>query len=406
MRKKQSFIIAAAILMTVFSIIIISNAQNIYTILSDKKLRANGHNVYVSEEREINTITNTKDNSVIKAEGNKIVTGAYIIENGNVEEAQIKKKSFVINKDREGEKTIEFSQIIKDGKVISVSPSVEGSVADFYQGIDKVIFTDNECHGLWVTDKSLYDIVNIQSDSVGSYSKKVLYSEKKKLEKRGVDTDEIILYWVEKPILSPNEDKIVFQSNRSGYPLNCAVTLWITDLKGNTEQIVNEGNICAIDWLSNEEILFTNSDLMIKKVSLRDGSITTLFNKPVHVSGIIPGGKYLIYQNIKDHSVDCNLYQYNLDTNESIPISLPIGYRANGAAVYRWHANKTKVVFYIMNDNGDLKLMIHDCITGETKEILAPNNTKFNHEIIPKWDNDNVIFSAGGKTYSVNISNQ
>jgi len=406
--KKKQLIFIAIIFIVAFSIIVALNAQNIYSVLSNIKLRSNGNNVYVSEEREINTIISNKDKSVINAEGNKKVTGAYIIENGQVEATEIQGKSVVINKGKEDEKTIEFFQIIKNGEIISVVPSLEGSTMNFSQGKSKIIFTDSGSQSLWIADKYLNNVVNIQPDRVDPYSIQELRDEKKKLEGKGIDIDALILYWVGRPLLSPDEDKIVFQSNRSGYPYNCKETLWVTDMECNTYQIADEENVHSIGWLSNDEILFSNSDFIIKKVSLKDNSITNVFDKPasIHSSGMLSGGEYIFYQNMAGASVDDDLYQYNLTTNESMLINLPDGYKANGTAVFDWHLNKSKVVFYVMNEKTEYKLIVHDCVTGKTNEISVPGNTKFDREIIPKWNNDSIIFSAGGKTHSIDMNNQ
>ena len=59
-----------------------------------------------------------------------------------------------------------------------------------------------------------------------------------------------------------------------------------------------------------------------------------------------------------------------------------------------------------MNEKTEYKLIVHDCVTGKTNEISVPGNTKFDREIIPKWNNDSIIFSAGGKTHSIDMNNQ
>ena len=93
------------------------------------------------------------------------------------------------------------------------------------------------------------------------------------------------------------------------------------------------------------------------------------------VSGIIPGGNYLIYQNMTGASVDKELYQYNLTTNESTLINLPDGYTTS--RFYDWHPDKSKVVFYVLNGKTNLKILVHDCVTGKTTEIFTPGNTEF-----------------------------
>jgi hypothetical protein len=373
-------------------------------VLSDKKLRPIGNNVLIYQEPQKNTIEVGKGEYItVEAEGNRVLKEAYVIEDGEVKTTEIRKKTFVINEGKQDEKTVEFAQVIKDGEIVSVYPVEKGPIMNFSQGKNKIIFTDNGSQSLWVADKSLDNIVNIQPDTVEPYSKQVLMEEKKKLEGKDIDTDAIILYWVARPILSPDEDKVVFHSNRSGYPYNCKGTLWVTDMEGNTRQVVDEESVSAIGWLSNEEILFEASDYTIKKVSLKDGKISTVIDKPasVSVSGIIPGGNYLIYQNMTGASVDKELYQYNLTTNESTLINLPDGYTTR--YFYDWHQDKSKVVFYVMNGKANLKILVHDCVTGKTTEIFAPDNNEFDDSTYPKWNNDNIIFCAGGKTYSVNV---
>jgi WD40 repeat protein len=403
--RKRNIILAGAIIIIILGVIIIAYAKNMHSTLSDKKLRPIGNNVLIYQEPQKNTIEVGKGEYItVEAEGNRVLKEAYVIEDGEVKTTEIRKKTFVINEGKQDEKTVEFAQVIKDGEIVSVYPVEKGPIMNFSQGKNKIIFTDNGSQSLWVADKSLDNIVNIQPDTVGPYSKQVLMEEKKKLEGKDIDTDVLILYWAARPMLSPDEDKVVFQSNRSGYPYNCRISLWVTDMEGNTSQIVaEEKSVAAIGWLSNEEILFRGNDYTIKKVSLKDGKISTVIDKPasVSVSGIIPGGNYLIYQNMTGASSDKELYQYNLTTNKSTLISLPDGYTTS--RFYDWHPDKSKVVFYVVNGKTNLKILVHDCATGKTTEIFAPGNTEFESSIRPKWNNDNVIFCAGGKTYSVNV---
>ncbi|NLC68794.1 MAG: hypothetical protein GX754_08485 [Clostridiaceae bacterium] len=404
----RNIVLAGVMIIIILGVIIIVYTRNLYTPVSSKELELVDDNILIYQEPQ--KITKEVDKGVyvtVELEGKQVMkeacVEAYVIEDGEVKAADIRKKTFVINEGKPGEKTVEFVQVIKDGKIVSVYPSQGGQIMNFSQGKSKIIFTDNGSQGLWVVDKSLDNILNIQPDTVGPYSKQVLMEEKRKLEDKNIDTDTLILYWAARPVLSPDENRVVFHSNRSGYPYNCRGTLWVTDMEGNTNEIVvEEKSVAVIGWLTNEEILFRSNDYTIKKVSSKDGKISTVIGKPASIStsGIVPDGNYLVYQNMTGASLNNELYQYNLKTNESKLIKLPEEYTTT--RFYDWHQDKSKVVFYVVNGKTDLKLLIHDCTTCKTIEIFAPGNIKFESSIPPKWNNDSVIFCASGKTYMAN----
>jgi hypothetical protein len=241
-----------------------------------------------------------------------------------------------------------------------VQPEKEGEARVVY-GLKMVEVVDNADKSLWVGDINTLDLRNIQPESVGDYSQEALLAKKEILVKEGKDPDNYILYWVSTPILSPNEERIAFSSNRQGFPENQNAALWINDMNGNTQKIADEskeGSITPIVWVSDDEIIYWGAEHNLTKVTIATGNAVQLLNQ-VAVCSASPREGYVINAPLIDGEVSPNQYIYNGKENKNAQLNIPAGFRAMGN--YSWNDTGDRVAFYITDNDLNAKLVKVDC---------------------------------------------
>lgn len=334
-------------------------------------------------------------------QGNKVISGAYILKGDVLQEIQTKKFNITINNGKENEYSFKLLQFIKDGKIVTVRPETEGEAHNLVVGKSKVLFTDEYAKSLWLANIETLDPVNIQPETVDNYSQAALFKKKDDLAKEGKDVDEIILYWAANPIISPDESLVAFASNRHGYPHNLNTGLWVTTLSGKTYLLFDEsskGSIIPICFENNDKIVYVDSNNHLKKVAVHTGVSESLLDKEVMVTGSSLDGRFIMYQYIKEGFSQPEHFMYDLKNNKEVIIPVPSGYKTN--AFYGWDNLNTNVAFYVQDFSGNIKLFAFNCITAQSVVLDPPEGTKFDLDTVPSWSEGRVIFAAGGRLYS------
>lgn len=328
------------------------------------------------------------------------ITGGYVIQENKTVPVTTEKYTVTINKGSEQEYNFNLIKFISNDQVLSIRPEKEGSPLDFIVGKKMIVFRTGYDKGLWIMDKNSLQPNNIQPESVNGISQSELDIKRSELAKEGKDPESYILYWAVNPLLSPNEDCIAFASNREGFPLNTKTGLWITDLKGNTELIVQENDdITPITWASGSEVIYIGDSGLLKKINVDTKAVETLINNKVSVNTSSPNGKKIIYQNVEKGQVLPDVFVISTDTGKNLKLSIPSGFSCQG--FYGWDETSSKVAFYIQDMNLNLKLVILDLNNSKNVILDAPQNTKFDDYVVPSWSNGKVIISASGKTFAV-----
>ncbi|KKM08982.1 hypothetical protein SY88_21270 [Clostridiales bacterium PH28_bin88] len=361
-------------------------AKNIFTKVLDSSFRGMQGGVMIKESGGV---------------GERVINGAYILVEGKLKETPTDTVSITINKGEDNEYSFDLVKVVRNGKVVSVRPGKEGGPLHFKAGINKVIFTDQYHKSLWVADIADLEPRNIQPELVGDISQKNLFAKKEDLARQGKDTDEYILYWVSAPILSPDENKIVFASNRLGYPSNFDFSLWLTDLQGNTQLLVDEtdkGSVIPVAWANSDKVVYQGPSGELKYVNVHTGETKIVVDERVAISSSSPDGKYIIYNPVRGGIIQPELHVLDTEKDNSYLVTLPEGYKTNG--FYGWGTDNESVAFYVQDFNGNIKLMIMHCSSVEVISLDAPENTSFDEDVIPFWSDGRVLFSAGGKLYS------
>lgn len=336
--------------------------------------------------------------------GERVVQGAYVLVENQLTETPTETVSITINKGKENEYTFNLVKVKKDNKVVSVLPDKEGGPLNLFVGREKMLFTDQYQKSLWVADLSTFEPRNLQPEVVDNISQHDLHLKKNELSKQGKDTDEYVLYWAGAPVLSPDENKIAFVSNRLGYPENCNLSLWLTDLQGNTRLLVDEtdnGSVTPLTWANNEELVYQGTNGELKSVNTNTGKTGILVDQKVSVRIFSPGGKYIIYNPVQAGNVKPEIYLFNYEDKHSSLITIPNGFRING--FYSWDESYNKVAFYVSDFSdftGNLKLVIVDCSSLAVSVLDPPDGTSFDPEIVPSWVEGELVFVAGGKLYT------
>lgn len=382
-RKKYLFFI-------VFSIILVAgftqtNALDTFTKILDENLRGMPGGIFISEQGNFE----------------RIIFGGYILKENKMEPVQTEKATITINKNTPDEYSFELVKFIKDGSVISVQSSKEGAAHNLIVGTKKILFTDQAELGLWVADINTLEPINIQPEEVNGISQKEIAEKKLELLKQGKDPDSHILYWVGAPMLSPNEDLVAFCSNRRNFPDNLKVSLWITNMAGDTVEVAAENeDITLITWLNNNEICFVGEKIYLKKVNINTGEISVLIDYKIKVNSYSPNKQYIMYQKVDGGYILPEMYVYNVNEDATTQLKLPSGFKNIG--FFGWDEKGSKVAFYIADMEANSKLAVTNLIDLQVIILDAPNKTRFDEYIVPSWAGNRVIFSAGGKLYSTN----
>ncbi|WP_028307714.1 PD40 domain-containing protein [Desulfitibacter alkalitolerans] len=332
----------------------------------------------------------------------RFVSDGYVLKDGNIEKLKTQTKSITIENGYGDRYTFDFMKFSMEDKVVSVKPTVEGGSHNLIVGENIIVFTDQAETGLWVADINTLDAKNIQPDKVNNLSLTDLLNKKIELEEKG-EVPIGTFSWIYNPVLSPNEDTIAFISNRNGFPDNLHLTLWITDINGNTKEVVDESDnnsVAPIMWVNNDELVYLayNPIDELKIVNIRTGEKKHLMMLGTEFSfNSAPAkGQYLLYSPIKGASLVHENYIYNVVTQKSFSLLMPEGYKNEGLHV--WNEAGNKIAYYIRSSEGSRKLLVADCATAKTVIYEPPTGTEFEH--IPSWSNDTVVFSANGKLYS------
>lgn len=387
-RQRKLLLVGSLLLLSIliFGLTRVS-ATNLYTKISDHPLRGMPGGVLIKERGGI---------------GERTITGAYVLVGNKLKETPTETVSLTINKGKPNEYSFQLVKIMKNGRVVSVRPAREGGPLYLTVGKKRVIFTDLGHKSLWVADLATLDQPkNIQPEVVGNISQQDLYKKKEELAKRGIDPDERILYWVARPILSPDENNIAFSSNRLGYPENCRSSLWLTDLQGNTRLLVDEsdrGSIIPVCWENDEVVIYQGAAGGLKSVNVNTGKTEILINQEIMVTGASPDGKYIIYNPSEDGLVQPDHYVFNFEDKKSYYIAVPEGFRTQG--FYSWDEDNKKVAFYVQDAQAKVKLIVLDCASMAVTSLDSPEGTSFDEGVVPVWVDGRVIFAAGGKLYA------
>ena len=331
------------------------------------------------------------------SDGREII-GGYILQDNNPVPIKTEKHTLTINKGTEGEYSFSLVKFIKDGQVLSISPEKEGSVIEFVTGNKNIVFTVSSNKGLWVADTSSFLPTNIQPETVNGISQNELNKKRSDLANQGKDPDSYLLYWAVQPLLSPSEDRIAFGSNRAGFPENTTIGLWMSDLQGDTDQVVQESDdITPITWINDTELVYVGEKGYLKKVDLKTKAISTIINNKVSVNTSSPDGAYIIYQNVDQGQVLPDVMILDANTGNIVRLDIPSGFTCQG--FYGWDESSNKVAFYVQDLNLNLKLVLFNPIDSTISVLEAPENTRFDDYVVPSWTNGKVVISADGKTF-------
>ena len=338
----------------------------------------------------------------------EIVDG-YSLDSSGLTKMQSEIKNITIFSNTSDEKSFELVIFKKDGKTVSILPKISGSIHNFKVGKEKLLFTDNSLKGLWIADINNIEPVNIQPDTVNGISYTELMKKQDELTKSGKARDYFFLIWVDLPMMSPNEQKIIFLSNRTAIPESSISSLWLTDMEGNTELIhdgIKEGQVRTIGWLNDSEIIYSKTESHdVEKLNL-DTKNKELLLEHVGVSSISPNGTFLIYQTFSSENIYNLLpeqYLFNITEKTTIKLDIPSGYYQTGG--YGWKKDDKQLAFFIRNDKKEVKLIRVECSSGKIEIISPPDGVSFDVNdvgTVPNWSGDNLVISAGGRTFTLN----
>ena len=247
--------------------------------------------------------------------------------------------------------------------------------------LSKYAFSDEYNEGLYLIDAKSDKLTKISLDTSDKYSLKKL--------SKIVRNDGAKLHWCARPIISNDNSKIAFLTNRRGFDNGeYNVDVWIHDLVSGQESLLLEDSMPLVwnenglycETMNNQLIFFDYKSKEVNVISEKVGYLQV-------------NGNYIIYS---DGSIEQTFYFYNINNfNKTKIVSDPNG---NISLPFLFSPTQNKIATLYASDYTDIntsQFMVIDLVSNQIYYKARPISCNIPITTEGWYDENNFVF----KTY-------